>query len=214
MRQLTDIQRDTLEWIRSFARANGVMPTRAEIATGLGVRHKSVIDQRLSALERKGHVTLRAGSPRFIQIRDEELPLIVAGAVAAGEPILADDRIKHRVPRSVAEAFRRQPDFFLRVEGDSMDRLGFFTGSVVAIRAQSTAEHGEVIVARIGDQVTLKRYRRIDEQRVELRPESTNREHQPIEVDLKKETFEICGVAVGALLGDGFNGPEDVPWGA
>ena len=214
MRQLTDIQRDTLEWIRSFARANGVMPTRAEIAAGLGVRHKSVIDQRLSALERKGHITLRAGSPRFIQIRDEELPLIVAGTVAAGEP-----HPRRRPDQAPGPAFGGgslpvQPDFFLRVEGDSMDRLGFFTGSVVAIRAQSTAEHGEVIVARIGDQVTLKRYRRIDEQRVELRPESTNPEHQPIVVDLETDAFEVCGVAVGALLGDGFNGPEDVPWGA
>ena len=70
-----------------------------------------------------------------------------------------------------------------------------------------------MVVARIGDQVTLKRYHRVDQVRVELLPESTNPEHQPIVVDLETETFEICGVAVGALLGDGFNGPEDVPWG-
>ena len=214
MRELTDLQRKTLEYIRTFTREHGYPPARKELVAGLGVRNKSVIDQRLSALRDKGWLELGDGRHRSLRLLCEELPLIVAGTVAAGEPILAEDRITHRIPRSVAEAFRCQPDYFLRVEGDSMDRLGFFTGSVVAIRAQSTAEHGEVIVARIGDQVTLKRYRRIDEQRVELRPESTNREHQPIEVDLKEETFEICGVAVGALLGDGFNGPEDVPWGA
>ena len=214
MRELTDLQRKTLEYIRTFTREHGYSPARKDLMAGLGVRNKSVIDQRISALRDKGWLELGDGRHRSLRLLCEELPLIVAGTVAAGEPILAEDRITHRIPRSVAEAFRCQPDFFLRVEGDSMDRLGFFTGSVVAIRAQSTAEHGEVIVARIGDQVTLKRYRRIDEQRVELRPESTNREHQPIEVDLKEETFEICGVAVGALLGDGFNGPEDVPWGA
>ena len=95
-----------------------------------------------------------------------------------------------------------------------MDRVGFFTGSVVAIRAQSDADNGAVIVARIGDQVTLKRFYRLDERRVELRPESTNPKHQPIEVDLETETFEVCGIVVGALLGDGFNGPEDLPWSA
>ena len=95
-----------------------------------------------------------------------------------------------------------------------MNLLGFFTGTIVAIRAQSTCENNDVIVARIGDLVTLKRYRRVDEQRVELRPESTDPEHKPIQVDLKEETFEICGLAVGAILGDGFNGPEDLPWGA
>lgn len=125
---------------------------------------------------------------------------------------LADDRVKARVLRTMAEAFRRQPDFFLRVEGDSMDRLGFVTGSVVAVRSQPTAENGEVIVARLEEEITLKRYFRMDERRVELRPESSNPEHQPIEVDLELEAFEIAGVAVGALIGDGFNGPEHEDW--
>ena len=95
-----------------------------------------------------------------------------------------------------------------------MDRLGFVTGSVVAIRSQPTAENGDVIVARLEDEVTLKRYFRLDERRVELRPESTNPEHQPIEVDLESEAFEIAGIAVGALIGDGFNGPEHENWSA
>ena len=214
MRELTDLQRETLEYIRTFTREHGYPPARKELMAGLRVRNKSVIDQRLSALRDKGWLELGDGRHRSLRLLRDELPLIVAGTVAAGKPILAEDRITHRIPRSVAEAFRCQPDFFLRVEGDSMDRLGFFTGSVVAIRAQSTCEHNDVIVARIGDQVTLKRYRRIDEKRVELRPESTNPEHQPIVVDLETDAFEVCGVAVGALLGDGFNGPEDVPWGA
>ena len=93
-----------------------------------------------------------------------------------------------------------------------MDRLGFVTGSVVAVRSQPTAENGEVIVARLEEEITLKRYFRMDERRVELRPESTNPEHQPIEVDLESDVFEIAGIAVGALIGDGFNGPEHENW--
>ena len=95
-----------------------------------------------------------------------------------------------------------------------MDRLGYVTGSVVAVKTQCDAENGDVVVARLDDQVTLKRYFRMDERRVELRPESANPEHQPIEVDLESQTLEICGVVVGALIGDGFNGPEHESWGA
>ena len=214
MQQLTDLQRNTLEFIRAFVRTNGFAPSRPEIAQGLDIKHKSGIDSRLYALERKGWIELRPGSPRFIRILDDDLPLIVAGSVAAGEPIVAEERIQHRIPRSVAECFRRQPDFFLRVEGDSMDRLGFMTGSVVAVKSQSDAENGEVIVARLEEEITLKRYFRLDERRVELRPESTNSEHQPIEVDLETQAFEIAGIAVGALIGDGFNGPEHENWAA
>ena len=79
-------------------------------------------------------------------------------------------------------------------------------------RSQPTAENGEVIVARLEDEVTLKRCVRVDEHHVELRPESTNSEHQPRVVDLELEAFEIAGIAVGALIGDGFNGPEHEDW--
>ena len=154
----------------------------------------------------------RTDTPRYIKIPNDDLPLIVAGRVAAGEPILADERVKARIPRSVAECFRRQPDFFLWVEGDSTDRLGFVTGSGVAVKSQPTAENGEVVVTQLEDEVALKRYIRLDERRVELRPESTNPGYQPIEVDLKEGAFESAGIAVGALIGDGFNAPEYESW--
>ena len=205
MRKLTDLQRETLDWIRQYVQTNRIAPSRVEIAEGMGINHQSIVDQRLTALERKSWIELKPGSPRYIKILNDDLPLIVAGEVAAGEPILAEERIRHRIPRAVAECFGRQPDFFLRVEGDSMNLLGFVTGSVVAVKAQSDAENGQVVVARIGEELTLKRYRRVDERHVELRPESTNPEHQPIQVDLEQEVFEIAGVAVGALIGDGFN---------
>ena len=207
MRQLTDLQRETLEFIRSFIRRNGYPPARKDLMVGLGVRNKSVIDQRLAAMQAKGWLEFRPGSHRSLRLLCDELPLIVAGRVAAGEPIVAEERIQKRIPRSVGEIFRRQPDFFLRVEGDSMDRLGFVTGSVVAVEAQSTGEEGAIVVARIDGHVTVKRFRRLDARRVELRPESTNPEHEPTVIDLKEQDFEICGVVVGALIGDGCNQP-------
>ena len=159
-------------------------------------------------MQAKGWLEFRPGSHRSLRLLCDELPLIVAGRVAAGEPIVAEERIQKRIPRSVGDIFRRPPDYFLRVEGDSMNLLGYVTGSVVAVKRQCTAENGEVVVARIDDEVTLKRFSRLDERTVELRPESTNPEHRPIEVDLERTTFEICGIVVGGLIGDGCNNPD------
>ena len=209
MRDLTDIQRKTLDFVREYARDQGVMPSRSEIAEGLGVRHKSAIDARLLALQAKGWIELRAGSPRFIRLLKEDLPLLIAGPIAAGEPILADERIRGQIPRAIADWFPQRPDFFLRVEGDSMNRLGLVTGTVVAVKAQPVAENRDVVVARFEDHVTLKRFVIVDERRAELHPESTNPAHRSIDLDLESDAFEIAGVAVGALIGDGFNRPED-----
>ena len=82
MRALTEIQRSTLEWIRQYVRSHGIAPTRADIADGMGLKHQSIVDQRLFALERKGWIELRSGSPRYIRLLDEELPLIITGTVA------------------------------------------------------------------------------------------------------------------------------------
>ena len=112
-----------------------------------------------------------------------------------------------RFIRLIRRQFERHPE-------NSMNLLGFVSGSVVAVKAQSDADNGQVVVAKIGEELTLKRYRRVDERHVELRPESSNPEHQPILIDLETEAFEIAGIAVGALIGDGFNGPEHENWGA
>ena len=209
MLQPTEKQKEVLEFIREFARAHGYVPARREIMEGLKLRNKSVVDQRLVGLQARGWLEIQHGGHRNLRLLCEDLPVVVAGTVAAGEPILADERVERRIPRAVAEAFRPVPDFFLRVKGTSMSRLGLVDGSTVAVRSQPTAENKQVIVARIEDEVTLKRFVRLDERRVELRPESFEPGHQTIQVDLKKESaFAICGIAVGALIGDGFNGPE------
>ena len=208
MRNLTERQIEVLDCIRAYVREHGVAPSRPEIATALGIRNKSTVDGHLSALMKKGWIELHPGSPRNIRLLKDDLPLTIAGPIAAGEPILADERIRARIPGAVADMFSPRPDFFLRVEGDSMDRLGLVTGSVIAIKAQPVCENGDIVVARLEDRVTLKRYHRVDERHVELRPKSTNPEHQPIRIDLKTDPFEVAGVAVGALIGDGFNRPE------
>ena len=208
MRSLSERQRQVLDVIRGYVRDNGVAPSRPEIADALGVKHKSTVDAHLLALMNKGWIELRPGSPRNIRLLREELPLTVAGPIAAGKPILANERIAAQIPKIVADMFSARPDFFLRVEGDSMNRLGLVTGTIVAVQSRAEAEHRDVVVARIDDEVTLKRFFRISERWAELRPESTNPKHRPTEVDLEAADFAVAGVAVGALIGDGFNRPE------
>lgn len=210
MQNLSPRQRETLDFIRDYVRDHGVVPTRGEIARGLGISHISTVDSHLSGLMRKGYVEVRPGSPRNIRLLREDIPVAVAGPIAAGEPILAEGRVTGHLPRSARELFSPPPDFFVRVLGDSMDKLGLRTGTIVAVKAQAVAENGDVVVARIDDEVTLKRFVRIDTQHVELRPESTNPEHLTIEVDLASTELHIDGIAVGALIGQGFNTAEDV----
>ena len=212
MRRLTDRQIEVLDCVRAYVREHGVAPSRPEIAAAIGIRNSSTVDGHLTALMKKGWIELHPGSPRNIRLLKDDLPLTVAGPIAAGEPILADERVTARIPRAMADWFPHRPDFFLRVQGNSMNKLGLVTGTVIAVKAQPVAENGDVVVARLEDEVTLKRYVRLDERRIELHPESTNPDHQPIRIDLEHDPFEIAGVAVGALIGDGFNRPGYEDW--
>ena len=205
MQALSPRQRQTLEFVREYVSEYGTAPARPEIARALGIRHVSTIDSHLIALMRKGWVELKPGAPRYIRLLREDLPVVVAGPIAAGEPILAEGRVTARLPRSARELFRPPPDYFLQVHGDSMDRLGLRTGTIVAVKAQAVADNHDVVVARFDDEVTLKRFVRLSERRVELRPESTNPEHRVIKVDLKTTELNIDGVAVGALISHRFN---------
>ena len=208
MRNLTERQIEVLNVIREFVREHGIAPSRPEIAAALGIRNASTVDGHLNSLMKKGWLEMRPGSPRSIRLLKDDLPLTIAGPIAAGEPILAEERVTARIPGAVADMYSPRPDFFLRIEGDSLNKLGLVTGTLVAVKAQPVAENGDVIVARLEDLVTLKCYQREDERHVVLCPKSTNPDHQPIRIDLKTDAFEIAGVAVGALIGDGFNRPE------
>ena len=213
MQNLSERQRQTLEFIREYVREQGVAPSRPEIAEALGLNHKSTVDAHLAALMKKGWIELRPGSPRNIRLLRENLPVIATGPIAAGEPILAENRITTRIPRAVAEMFSPRPDYFLRVKGDSMDKLGLTTGTIVAVQARPDARNHDVVVARVNDEVTLKRFIKNDGRHVELRPESTNDEHEPIEIDLAEGNFHIDGIVVGAVIGEGFNPTDAQPAG-
>ena len=176
-------------------------PTRTEIAHGLGLAEASSVTGHLKALARDGRIEILPNKNRGIRILDDDIPLIGALAeVAAGTPIVCDAHTVERMPGAIADHFRPRPDYLLTVRGDSMDRAGVHDADIVAVHRQRTAEDGQIVVARFGDEVTLKRLIRIDERHVELRPESHNPAHETMELDLAKHLLHIEGIAVGALI--------------
>ena len=203
MRSLTNRQKQILQWIKHFLQEYGIPPTRAELAQGVGLKDASCVGPHLQTLAEGGWIQLLPGKNRGIRVLDQTLPLVrPLGEVAAGTPILCDAHIVERMPAVIANRFRPRPDYLLTVRGDCMDRTGLQDGDIVAIRKTSEARNGQVVVARFGDEVTLKRYWKVDERHVELRPESHNPEHEVMKLDPAKHILEIDGVAVGALIGE------------
>ena len=203
MKPLTDRRREVLDWIRSYVSQHAIPPTRTELAHGLGLSEAASVSGHLRALVRDGWIEIGPNKNRSIRLLDANLPLVGPLAeVAAGTPIVSDATIVERVPAVIAGLFRPRPDYLLRVQGDSMDRTGLRDGDVVAVKRTPEAESGQVVVARFGDEVTLKRFVRLDDRHVELRPESTNPVHDVMELDLAKHILDIDGVAVGALIGE------------
>ena len=204
---LTERQGQVLEIVRRHLRVRGVPPSRSELARELGVKRQSTVDQQLNALAKKGWVRLLPGIERGIQLLREGAPLLDPDQlpeVRAGTPIVAEDQ--PAPPRlndfeSFSGQFEGRPDYFLRVQGDSLDRVGFRTGDVVAVQRNPDVRDGDLVVARIGQEIVLKRFRRLNAHVVELQPESTNPEHQPIWIDAQTEDVEIVGVVVGAVVG-------------
>ena len=202
MRHLTDRQQEVLDWIRTYIRQHSIPPTRIELARGLGLSEASSVSGHLNALVRGGWIEIVPNRNRSIRVLDEELPLVGPLAeVAAGTPIICEENIIERVPAAIAAHFHPRPDYLLKVRGDSMDRTGLRDGDIVAVKKTGTAESGQVVVARFGDEVTLKRFVRVDERHVELRPESHNKEHKVMKLDLAKHILDVDGVAVGAMVG-------------
>ena len=201
--KLTPRQQQILELIQSAIANTGSPPTRAEIAAELGFKSANAAEEHLQALARKGAIELVSGTSRGIRLKGQNLraeptpqgmalPLI--GRVAAGSPILAQEHVDQTyfVESSL---FERKPDYLLRVRGMSMRDAGIMDGDLLAVQSTRDAKNGQIVVARLGDDVTVKRYRRLPDH-IELLPE--NPDYKTIVVE-PGEPFEIEGLAVGLI---------------
>jgi repressor LexA len=213
--KLTARQQQILDLIKSAIARTGAPPTRAEIAGELGFKSANAAEEHLQALARKGVIELVSGTSRGIRLRGPalhalhasrlgqmalplpslaQLALPLIGRVAAGHPILAQEHIDQtfHVEESL---FQRKPDYLLKVRGMSMRDVGIMDGDLLAVQQTKEARNGQIVVARLGDEVTVKRFRR-HASHIELLPE--NPEFEPIIVEAD-ESFEIEGLAVGLI---------------
>ena len=204
---LTDRQRIALDTIREHIKKRGVPPTRAELGRELHIKNQAGVERYLKALETKGWLRLLPGIDRGIHLLKEGAPLYAVQdlpQVAAGSPRPPGyDPEPQRLHDfdTFSERFESTPSYFLEVTGDSMDLAGFKSGDVVAVREGRDAQNGDIVVARIGEEITLKRfYRQNEYTNIELQPISSNPEHYTIHVDAQTD-FEISGVVVGAIIG-------------
>jgi repressor LexA len=198
MQELTPRQRQILELIQDFIAETGMPPTRAEIARELGFKSANAAEEHLRALKRKGVLELVPGASRGIQLKDslrEQIGLPLVGRVAAGNPILAEEHIEAHYRLDPA-LFNPKPHYLLRVHGMSMKNAGILDGDLVAVHRTPEVRSRQIIVARLDDEVTVKRYRQ-DGRIVWLLPE--NEEFEPIGVDLAEQALVIEGVVVGVI---------------
>ncbi|CAJ1911386.1 LexA repressor [Aeromonas hydrophila] len=201
MKPLTPRQAEVLELIKANMNETGMPPTRAEIAQKLGFKSANAAEEHLKALAKKGVIEIMPGTSRGIRLLLEEeeqleesgLPLI--GKVAAGEPILAQEHIESHYQVDPA-LFHPRADFLLRVQGMSMKNIGILDGDLLAVHKTQEVRNGQVVVARLDEDVTVKRFQRKGSQ-VWLLPE--NEELSPIEVDLSCQQLTIEGLAVGVI---------------
>ncbi len=218
--KLTERQQQILDLVQSAIERTGAPPTRAEIATELGFKSANAAEDHLQALARKGVIELVGGTSRGIRLRSEtlralneargkqfslplpgfaQLTLPLIGRVAAGSPILAQEHIDQTY---VVEAsmFPRRPDYLLKVRGMSMRDAGIMDGDLLAVQKAKEAKNGQIVVARLGDDVTVKRYRRTRHM-IELIPENPDFETIVIATggDAGEVNFEIEGLAVGLI---------------
>jgi len=198
MRELTPRQSQILDMIQEFIAETGMPPTRAEIARELGFKSANAAEEHLRALQKKGVLELVPGASRGIQLRDslrEQIGLPLVGRVAAGSPILAQEHIEAHYRLDPA-LFNPKPHYLLRVHGMSMRDAGILDGDLVAVHRTPEVRSRQIVVARLEDEVTVKRYRQ-EGKLVWLLPE--NAEFEPIRVDLSQQSLVIEGVVVGVI---------------
>ncbi len=200
MDQLTPRQREILDFLIRRTREAGAPPTRAEIALAFGFRSPNAAEEHLRALARHGVIDILPGRSRGLRLlvdvgADDVGRLPVIGRVAAGKPILAVEHVESEVAVS-AGLFQPAADYLLRVRGDSMSGVGILEGDLLAVHRSATAESGQIVVARLDDEVTVKRLAR-DAGGVRLLAE--NPAYAAIAVDPEATDFTIEGIAVGVI---------------
>ena len=205
MRDLTPRQKEVLQLVYDIIDTTGMPPTRAEIAKRLGFKSANAAEEHLKALQKKGALELIPGASRGIRLpdavnddlrEDQGLPLV--GRVAAGSPILAQEHIEGRYQVD-ANLFHPQPHYLLQVHGMSMKDVGIFSCDLVAVHRTPDVRHNQIVVARLEEEVTVKRYRQKGKE-VWLMPE--NPDFDPIKVDLEFESLVIEGIVVGVIRRD------------
>ena len=202
MRPLTQRQEQVLALVKSTMIDTGMPPTRAEIARELGFKSANAAEEHLKALARKGVIDILPGTSRGIRLNiplddpmDEELGLPLIGRVAAGEPILAPEHVEshYKVDPGL---FKPSADFLLRVNGMSMKDIGILDGDLLAVHRTADVHNGQVVVARVDEDVTVKRLERRGR---EVLLHAENNDFSPIKVDLSSQPFAIEGIAVGVI---------------
>ncbi|MCK9686824.1 transcriptional repressor LexA [Scleromatobacter humisilvae] len=214
--KLTARQQQILDLVQSAIERTGAPPTRAEIANELGFKSANAAEEHLQALARKGVIELVGGTSRGIRLKSDtlralneargkqfslplpslsQLTLPLVGRVAAGSPILAQEHVEQTYLLE-ATMFPRRPDYLLKVKGMSMRDAGIIDGDLLAVQKSREARNGQIVVARLGDEVTVKRFRRT-RTTIELLPE--NPDFQPIIVPFGDVDFELEGIAVGLV---------------
>ena len=195
MEKLTARQQQVLDVIKDHIDDTGYPPTRAEIAKTLGFKSPNAAEEHIKALARKGYIEIVQGASRGIRLPESETGLPVVGMVAAGSPILAEEQISEYfdLPKGL---FHPRADFMLQVQGLSMKDIGILEDDLIAVHKTDRVRNGDIVVARVGDDVTVKRYEKKG-QVVTLYPE--NVDFKPIVINLTEQEFAIEGLYVGVI---------------
>ncbi|MEC8645167.1 MAG: transcriptional repressor LexA [Pseudomonadota bacterium] len=197
MQNLTARQEEVLSLIRNYLEETGYPPTRADIAKHLGFKSANAAEEHLKALAKKGAIEIIPGTSRGIKLANEVEGIPIIGNVAAGNPILAEENIEDYCELSPS-FFKPNADYFLRVRGDSMKDSGILDGDLLAVHKTADANNGDIVVARIDNEVTVKRLKKSETKHfLSLLPE--NSDYSPIKIDLRDNDFAIEGLAVGVI---------------
>lgn len=196
MKGLTSRQEEILNLIKDHLKEKGFPPTRADISKTFGFKSPNAAEQHLRAIEKKGFISILPGASRGLVLNQEEVGIPVIGLVAAGQPILAEENVENKleVPPSM---FKQKADFFLRVKGESMKDVGINEEDLIAVKKSNECKNGDIVVARINDEVTVKTFKSNGEGEVILQAENKN--FDSIKVNVSEDDFFIEGICVGVI---------------